>query len=350
MCILVFMRFLFISHSRQRGAIYNDPSVRYRCVFPAETLNAVGDIADVVHVTQVKHEMLAAADVIIFHRPRISRTFRKIFDLANKFGKVCWADFDDLLFNPALAAFSPPVISGVMSEAAAVQNAQDYWAALSLFENVIVSTTRLRAELVEVFPHVKCVVSFNRVPARWVMQADIRQAAERLQRKIMRYLPGTSHHDGDFAGVAQVLSLFLKQHSDAVLEIAGPLRFELDAPAHQLRRVKYVPYEYLPHLITDSWVCLAPLHENRFNACKSGLKFWESGLFAVPVIASPLPDYARFAGDGLFIASEPDAWLQALNQLSNAENYLLAANAAQSAAGQALADAAAYDFLRGACV
>lgn len=344
------MQFLFISHSRQLGAIYNDPSVRYRCVFPAETLSAGGDTAYVVHVSQVNHEMLASADVVIFHRPRISQDFRKVFALAQKLAKTCWADIDDLLFNPALAAFSPPVISGVMSEATAVQHAHDYWAALRFFEQVIVSTTALRDELVVHFPYMRCVVSVNRVPARWAMQADIQPAEERLQRKIMRYLPGTSHHDGDFAGIALVLSAFLKQHPDAVLEIAGPLRFELNAAAQQVRQVKPVPYEYLPHLIADSWVCLAPLQENRFNACKSGLKFWESGLFAVPVIASPLPDYARFAGDGLFIASEPNAWLQALNQLTDVDTYISAANAAQLAARQALADAAAYDFLRGACV
>lgn len=61
---------------------------------------------------------------------------------------------------------------------------------------------------------------------------------------------------------------------------------------------------------------IAPLARTRFNEAKSRLKPLEYAAVGVPAVASPLPDYAAFAGEGgCLLADKPREWERILRRL-----------------------------------
>ena len=337
---------LYVSHSKRGLFYYNDASARYRCVFPAEELIANGEQAHAIHFSQISKIKLTNYKKIIFHRPQFSLKLFYIVKAAKKNGIELWVDFDDLLFCPELSDASAAVQSGKMPAALAKKHAKRYLKALRLFSNYQVSTDELANQLkIRVSSKLKredqqncnIKVSYNRVPQRWVKQAEIIPFEERLEKKIIRYLPGTSHHKHDFAHVERFLAELLHNNPSYHLNIIGDLEFDYDKfPENQISTTPFQPFEQLPELINDSWVIIAPLVDNVFNRCKSGLKFWESGVFGIPVISSPLNDIERFENIGLCISDKLDEWQNFLITMESVENYSTASNHATKASQQAV--------------
>ena len=223
-----------------------------------------------------------------------------------------------------------------MSASLAKKHAQRYLKALQLFTHCQVSTNALADELAKQNKYT-IKVSYNKVPERWVKQAEIIPAEKRLEKKIIRYLPGTSHHKHDFAHVEEFLAQLLHDNPDYHLNIIGDLEFDTHQfPAKQISRTPFQPYEQLPSLINDSWIIIAPLVDNIFNRCKSGLKFWESGVFGIPVISSPLKDIERFDNKGLCISDDFNIWSLYIKKMEESSCYLEASNNAVSAANPAV--------------
>ncbi|WP_430459464.1 hypothetical protein ACQUQU_09620 [Thalassolituus sp. LLYu03] len=313
---------LFVSHSKRGNRYYYDASTRYRCIFPAEFLNTAGITAHVVHVKDLKKIDLSGYTHLIAHRPQDSFRLRRYLKKADLLGIRCIVDFDDLLFRPDLAAESPSVLSGTMDLRTAQRENSAYLKALRRFRYCWVSTDRLKAHAEQAAPGIQVDVCYNQMSARWTALSTPVAASERMRNKVIRYMPGTAHHRQDFARIQKVLVNILETHPDIRLEVMGELEVDERAfPAGQFSRLPYVSYDELPEFIASSWLTIAPLEDTEFNRCKSGLKFWESGIFGVPVICSPLPDMERFANDGLIMASEPEAWPNVISQLCDAGTY-----------------------------
>lgn len=328
---------LYISHSKRGLFYYNDASARYRCVFPAEEIIANGGQAHAIHFSQINKIQLDNYQKIIFHRPQYSFKLAKTVKQAQKQGIELWVDFDDLLFCPELSDSSAAVQSGKMSPSLAKKHAKRYRKALELFDNCQVSTDELSDQLkTRINRNFNINVSYNKVPERWVKQAEIIPTEERLKKKIIRYLPGTSHHKHDFAHVEKFLADLLQENPNYHLNIIGDLEFDTSLfPCRQISQTGFQPYEQLPSLINDSWIIIAPLVDNVFNRCKSGLKFWEAGAFGIPVISSPLRDIERFGNKGLCISEDPKEWKDFILQMAGLNNYQSASKQAKEISEQA---------------
>lgn len=323
------MSLLFISHSKQQSRYFNDPSARYRCIFPACSLVHRGFEANVVHIAQATESQIMAADVVVFHRPSISERFKEVLAWAKAKPTMLLADFDDLLFAPEESGNSSAVMSGALSESVAKSLAQNYLDALEYLDACIVSTQPLAKWVRSVTSISEVHVIPNRLPQSWFFQSNVVDIHSRFAQKVLRYLPGTSHHDGDFDFIKPILTEFLNANGDVTLEVIGPLRFELpNVDEKQVRHAGAVPFDRLAALMADSWVCIAPLLDTSFNQCKSGLKFWESGLYGVPLVASQLADFDDFRCEGLLVVPTHEEWIEALTSLLDWERYQSASEAA----------------------
>ena len=314
------MNILYISNSRDLEKSYQDASIRYRCFNPAQALSTANTTVDVTTIDMVSVDLVDRYDRLVFHRPIMGKKLKKLVNRANQIGRIIIADYDDLIFNPEYAKDAPGFLNQQYSLNAIQSLFKKSYDALFLFDNFSVSTTPLAAEIKKIRPFSHITVIHNYLSDAWLQYNQ--PCSREPEVKRITYLPGTNSHHHDFALVQDLLSEFLSENTDAVLRIVGPLQFNTEKfITHQLELVSYVSYPLLPELIRDSWVTIAPLANTIFNNCKSGLKYFESAAFGVPVIASPIDDLRRLKSKALHLADTPEQWLNALNLLSDKPYY-----------------------------
>ena len=318
---------LYVSHSK-RGAThyYLDASARYRCVFPCEQ-DDTHHTRHCIHFDQIGNIDLSNYQNVIFHRPRFSRKLKRIVKKLNHLKIKAIVDFDDLLFNPEYALQNPTYLSGKMTTAHAIKTAHQYFKALRLFEFAQTSTDPLSQHIKTVHPLCIIETHYNKVPERWVNSTPIVPAKERLKNKVIRYFPGTSHHTSNFKQAIETLKIILDKNPNIKLEIIGDIQIPTGIfSTQQFKQLSHCLFEELPAIIAGSWLTISPLEKNEFNQCKSGLKFWESGCFGVPVISTPIPDMERFDCKGLLLSHNHKDWITNINSMNDECHYLQASN------------------------
>jgi glycosyltransferase involved in cell wall biosynthesis len=315
------MNILYISQSRNSDQPFRDPSVRYRCFNPAESLADESILADVTTIDSISITLLERYDLLVFHRPASGKKLEKLVNRAAQLGLFIIADYDDLIFNPEYAEVSPGALNKIYSLNSIQASFQRNRDALEFFNAFSVSTVPLKNELKKLRPTSDITVLHNYPSRSWLNHARLIETSTD-NPKYITYLPGTGSHHHDFALVESTLSEYLAQHTDIHLRIVGPLHFSTDLfSPDQLEHLDYVPYPVLPRLIQKSWITIAPLAGTFFNNCKSGLKYFESAALGIPVVASPIDDMQRLKSPALHLASTPEDWKNAFEMLADKNYY-----------------------------
>lgn len=251
-------------------------------------------------------------DVIVFHRPRYSLGFRFTLRQLRKQGSRCIADFDDLVFDPAWASYSPGVLNQQVSLKQTVRNFTAHDKALRLFDEVTVSTTPLQ-DKIQQSHGLKAVFVPNAVHLGW--RAEPAPGKEPVPR--LTYFPGTRSHDRDFAHIHQPLADFLHDHAEVELHITGTLSEDvlIKTRPHQLVCHPAQPFQSYRQHVAQSWLNLAPLENTVFNQHKSALKVIEASYFNAPTLASPIPDMQRLESAGAILAANQNDWFDGLSRV-----------------------------------
>ena len=287
-------------------------SCRYRMGNLAELLRGATTVSD-------RRPPLRAFDrarVVVVIRPFLDAAATAVLEGCRQRGARLVADFDDLLFAGDPAEY-PLVLSGALDRCKCASRIAGYRTALAQFDAFTVSTEHLRQQLTAVVPGAKVAVVPNGVSPLWVRQGRaLHSPWQPGDPKVIRFLPGSSSHDADFAAVVGMLADFLVDHHDVRLEIVGPLEFARDRlPVERVTQVPRVPFTELPRLLASSWVTLAPLLNTEFNRCKSAIKFLESAAFGAPCLSSPNPDMERHGDGGVLVAHNRRKWREVLERL-----------------------------------
>lgn len=325
-------RILFVSQTGRIARPYLDPSTRYRCFTPAAALRRKGYETSVMsqHMFERRLALADAYDVIVFHRPQLTEAL-SLFLEREKTKKLI-VDFDDFIFDVSRAAETPAVKVRGASIATVSKYLAENAAAARYFSHFSVSTLPLGEEVSRVFKTSTPVVISNAIDpwyAGWA--ASIRQQMQARPRPYkFGYFSGTASHDLDLATVGLPIKRALDQFPGSRMLILGPVKIPAVLSPYVSRIdhwVDAVPFQRLPQIMAQVEVVIAPLEETTFTRCKSGLKFFEAALLGCSVVATPIPDIARFNSPMLRTCSSEDDWTRALVEPFNSINIDVEAEA-----------------------
>ncbi len=306
----------FVACNRNATRFRGDPSYIHRCENLALALEAAGEGTDLVHLRSLGLSSRYAA--ALFHRPRQWLRLGLLRPLLGRRGTQLAADVDDLIFDEALAEFSPGVLNGLVPLDKTRRQFAANRRALSGFERITVSTQPLAEHVRRCFPQARVLVLPNTVHRRWRAETPGEAMPD---APVITYLPGTRSHDRDFSLYADGVAAFLADHPDARLEVTGPLHFQLAARPGQVVHREKVPFNRFHERVRAGWINLGPLEQTPFTRCKSALKVLEAGFWGVPTICSRTPDAERFDGAGALFADDAEACYRWLVAMLESERY-----------------------------
>lgn len=280
--------------------------------------NALWDI-DV----QRRRDTILRADIVVFQRLPGRPDLFDLVERLHERGVVVAYEADDYVFEPDALPYLRTLHDEPQHRIVAHQHyLADCRELLLRCGHFIGSTEFLAARAQEL--GCPSVVIGNGVNERQVALAE-RALAARAQEKgrgtsapiRIAYLAGTATHRDDFAVAVPALARLLRDRPQVQLVIRGPLDVpsELAPFYHQVQREPFVSWERLIAATAALDVVLVPLEPNNpVNEAKSALKYFESALVRVPVIASPVGEYRRAISHGVngILADSDDEWYHAL--------------------------------------
>jgi len=317
------LRFLYVSHTGRIERPYLDPSVRYRCYNPAEDIEHFGHLADVISFGAFDIDMIKNYDVFIFHRPPYDKKLEIALAVMDRYHKKYFADYDDLIFAPEYALESSLYKTGRADKRKVIDIFKKNFKAMRFFNNFTVSTEPLKELLLSLNKKktISVNVIHNGLSSSWIERVESKSSIIQSTVKRISYLSGTKSHDHDFEIVQSILASQLSEKINLEVMLVGPLEYDKKLLTDKVRHLRYVEYEKLPEIIRKSWLNIAPLENNIFNRCKSGLKFFESAIFGIPSIVSPIPDFTRFSDSDIIIANTEQEWIDAIEKLYSDREY-----------------------------
>lgn len=303
------MKVLFVANSRKPDDPLAGASTRYRCWYRVEDLRELGHQAWLTTFDRLDVRVLRNFDYVIFQRPEYSQKLGKCLRILEQQGIPCAADFDDLIFDPDCWNESPAYMSGRSSRTTVIKMHEAYQRALRSFDLVILSTQPLADAAKSCHPGAGVIIARNGLGPSWFAAKDVAMN----EKPSISYFSGNPSHDHDFAMAAPALAAALRENAELELHVYGYLNF--DSAAFEEGRVIRHPYTHftkLPELMGRHTLTIAPLVPNRFNNCKSAVKYLEAVSVGVPCVVSPMEDYNRFKGSHGAIIVAGEGWSEGI--------------------------------------
>ena len=283
-----------------------------RIVGPFETsgINLIkGNMGDVAYP-----ELVSQADIVLFQRdyPRYTIVYERILQLARAQGKPVVFDQDDLLLN--LPEDHPDRLVYYYTDAVLPM-----LKAIAEVDLVTASTLPLCECLRQFTPNVRLLPNY--LDDRLWRFIPPRSPKSDRSALVITYM-GSESHTPDLQIITPVLLNLLRRYGNRVrLDILGvPLTPELVShPNVVFAPLKSVIYEEFTNysLSQEYDIAIAPLGDNLFNRCKSGIKFLEYSALGIPGVYSRIDPYFGLVENGVngYLASTLDEWEEYLIQL-----------------------------------
>jgi glycosyltransferase involved in cell wall biosynthesis/2-polyprenyl-3-methyl-5-hydroxy-6-metoxy-1,4-benzoquinol methylase len=304
---------------------------RYRCHHAQEQLGLRGVSCEVRHMSDPALPWrIPQYDLVIFHRVPWFESVEKLIRQARERGALVLLDIDDLIFDIDLVSRIDALRT--MDKAQRdlyLDGVRRYRQTIELCDGALVSTDYLARAMAKLGK--PAWVHRNALSAELIKISDAAFLAARPRKDqvIIGYASGTRTHNRDFQEAQPALRRTLERHPQAELWIVGHL--DLDETWEPLqgrvRRIPFVPWRELPHLLAQLDINLAPLEPgNPFCEAKSELKYFEAGIVGVPTIASKTGafEFAIRHGENGLLAEDEEGWGRALDRLVSDPKFRLA--------------------------
>ncbi len=273
----------------------------YRCHVPGMALKALGH--DVLLTERIDPGWVDACDVLILQCGWQPAALNLV-NAVNARGGMTVFDTDDDYWtlhpeNPAYGFWTRPRLDGLAAVIRAVQT-------------VTTTTPELAETLKTMNRNVK--VLRNMLPdEHWPTE---RRPTARAGEPLVIGWAGSPGHRPDVRMIASALVQILDEFPHVELQLAGAATDWM--PSHpKVKFLEGVPIEKYPGLLSNFDIGLAPLIDNKFNRCKSDLKFLEYSKIGIPSVVSRVAPYASSMrhGESGFLAVNSKDWLKYLRTL-----------------------------------
>ncbi len=304
-------------------------SALYRAHNQAEELQAHGFR---VSVTMQDNPFLTSLEkkfkIFIFHRTLQTPSITKLIEKIKKQNKEIIFETDDLVFDTKYIHQTDHYKNMSYFEKKQYEKGVGEDILKDSFVKVCTTSTKFIASILETYGK-KVFVTTNKLSNYWLDIADDllkNHIQEKQDRKMVRigYFSGTVGHNKDYATISDALVEVLEKYPQAELFLAGYLELEnkFDKYADRIVRSPFVPrYEHFKNIFYCD-IILAPLEiGDVFCEGKSELKFSESGLVKVPVVAVRNQTFSGAITDGEngFLADHTEEWVEKISRLVESE-------------------------------
>jgi glycosyltransferase involved in cell wall biosynthesis len=266
--------------------------------------------------------MQTASKLILYRVPN-GREFEKIIAEARRLSiEVCY-DIDDPVFdletvqaNPNLHYLPKHVQKALLSDAILFNEA------MRQCDLITVSTTGLQNLVKRRFGNVRCYVVQNGVDTETIQAASIARnqkipASTHEFRIILA--SGSLAHEADTEIAAEGLRLFLDRHPKAQVSTIGHVsKGSALRDNKQLKEFPQMGYSEYLRILGQADAAIVPLAPGAFNNCKSIVRLIDAAAVDVPVIASPVGEYAEPQLSSSYLsAKSPEDWCNALETIAS---------------------------------
>jgi glycosyltransferase involved in cell wall biosynthesis len=300
-------------------------------------------------------QAIAWADAVVFCRTPATYGVIRALTFARHCGKRVLADIDDLVFS---TAFPPPYdtyggsISRALHRRLGLDAPLQRWP-LEQADGVIVSTQALAdsihnsssclaAKPVSVLPNLP-LPELNSLAQR-----PTQHPRQRSQRLVVSTAT-LAHKQIWVEQLAPALGELLMAHPDLQLLLIGDLAFPscLEAVAGRIAIHPFCSYRDYINKLAQGTIVLTALETHPVSDCKSAIKWMESSLLGLAMVASPVRAYTDMtqANEHLLLAATQQEWVQQVERLlANPDLQMQLAERARSKALELFHDQVGDDF------
>jgi len=311
------------------GDFHVQQCIRYRIKQKQQQLALAGVELNTLDWTKLAEceNQLALYDIVIFYRVPAMPKLLKAIAQVNATGGISIYEIDDLLFD---ASYPPPIDSygGTVNNATyreLLKGMPLFRAAMQECQYGIASTLPLLEIMSSQVKTGKVILHRNGLDESNKASANASSSTKNTIDII--YGSGTQAHNSDFIEIVlPVLSKVLKEYPNVRFDVIGHLKLPNTFIKTFSEQVTQYPItktldEYWEH-IKSADINIAVLHPDKINNCKSELKWFEAGFFAVPSIVSNTQNYIDIINhkeDGLVAGTDAE-WYSAFKLLIENES------------------------------
>lgn len=303
-------------------------SARYRCNHVAEELEIHGFKCSVtVQDNPFLKSYASKFKIFIFHRTLYTGGVVKLIAEIKKQNKEIIFETDDLVYDPQYLRHMDYFKKMNFFERKLYENGVGGEILRDPYVKVCTTTTtfladKLKEESKKVFIVPNKLSNHDLEIAEKIIRTKTENNSDKIR---IGYFSGTNSHDKDFATITDALLEIMEKYPQVKLVLAGPLEIEkkLYKFKNRIERLAFAPREKHFENKASVDIALAPLEMgNPFCESKSELKFSESAILKVPVVAVANQTFREAIEDGVdgFLAGTTEEWVEKLSQLIEHQN------------------------------
>lgn len=306
------------------GALDLPQCKKYRVSQKVEYFQSIGWDCYYSHYSDAPRVIsyLQISTALIFYRVPSCAQFNEYLEEAGRLGISTFYDIDDPIFNVEVYKENKNLEHIPAHERThLLSSADDYRGAMKRVDALILSTSYLQ-ELAQTEFGGRTYLWRNLADSATLsIAANLGHEAVDIDpgRVTIGYASGSRAHDEDFKIVASALETILELHDNVDLQVIG---YAVMPPALQKfkDRINTRPFAgYLKYFeaLNEVDINIVPLVDDRFNACKSAIRYLEASLCKVPTVASSVGQFSEIIVDGQDgnLARNNDQWVAALVRL-----------------------------------